>query len=313
MILNEISMKMENVLEEDIRNKISLFLKICHLLFYEKGDRTFYYAKQLMTDSFSVCYTIHDWLKDPRVPQKEKAFFRTLINRGNLLRQEDFYGSEFFLTIENKQVSALGCLAAYEQDSFVVSFLTADLWKKEYLSGCYVSLWEEEYREGNAEVRNCSAYEHIEKIEREERNRNRLHISSGDELWEKREALYPHLIFCEQVKEQLKEARISLYVQNIMKRLQILEDYFAVYQGIFEKEKLGFGCRYESESVQNDRKLRELRRFKTPYGEEKYFYWHISFPGNFPGRIHFLPDPAHKLGIIGYIGKHLPTEKFSTI
>lgn len=34
---------------------------------------------------------------------------------------------------------------------------------------------------------------------------------------------------------------------------------------------------------------------------------------DFPGRIHFIPDTEHHLGIIGYIGKHLPTGKFSTI
>ena len=98
-----------------------------------------------------------------------------------------------------------------------------------------------------------------------------------------------------------------------MKRIQILEDYFAAYEGVFDKNEVGFGCRTESESVKKDKELNEYRKFVTPYGKEEYFYWHISFPGNYPGRIHFLPDPEHRVGIVGYIGKHLPTPKFSTI
>ena len=93
----------------------------------------------------------------------------------------------------------------------------------------------------------------------------------------------------------------------------LLEDYFATYEGVFDKNEVGFGCRTESESVKKDKELNEYRKFVTPYGKEEYFYWHISFPGNYPGRIHFLPDPEHRVGIVGYIGKHLPTSKFSTI
>lgn len=37
----------------------------------------------------------------------------------------------------------------------------------------------------------------------------------------KREQLYPHLIFCKEVKRQLEEARVSIQIQTIMKRIQI--------------------------------------------------------------------------------------------
>lgn len=79
------------------------------------------------------------------------------------------------------------------------------------------------------------------------------------------------------------------------------------------QSKVGYGCRSESESVENNTELRSLRTFRTPYGKEEFFSWHISFAGNFPGRIHFIPDAEHKVGIVGYIGKHLPTGKFPTI
>ena len=158
-----------------------------------------------------------------------------------------------------------------------------------------------------------SFFTNVGKIVESEKRKQQLIISSGSELWEKRKQLYPHLVFCESVKKQLEEARVSIQIQTIMKRIQILEDYFATYDGEFDKSKVGYGCRNESETVKNDRDLKECRKFLTPFGKEDFFYWHISFAGNYPGRIHFLPDAEHKVGIIGYIGKHLPTKKYSTI
>lgn len=200
---------------------------------------------------------------------------------------------------------------AYEWDSYIVSFLSSELWEKEWMEGKYISIDAEE--DEAVKVRNCGILDHVDQLITSERKRQSLIISSGTELWEKREQLYPHLIFCKEVKRQLEEARVSIQIQTIMKRIQILEDYFATYEGVFDKNEVGFGCRTESESVKKDKELNECRKFVTPYGKEEYFYWHISFPGNYPGRIHFLPDPEHRVGIVGYIGKHLPTPKFSTI
>ena len=150
-------------------------------------------------------------------------------------------------------------------------------------------------------------------LQRKEREKMFSRVSSGKELWEKRESLYPHLVFCDSVEKQLERAGNSLHIRTIMKRLKILEDYFARYDGSFNKEEVGYGCREESESVENNKETKRMRIFKTPYGKDEFFTWHISFSGDYPGRIHFLPDAEHKVGIIGYIGKHLPTSKFTTI
>ncbi len=310
MILNELSIFMDSEKEDVIRTKLSRFLRVCQKLQHEKRDNEFYYTRELMEGKISQIYSIHDWLKDPKVAHSEKTFFRSLINRGKLFDQSMFLECEMKIdTNDNETVSAQGCLAAFEWNSYVVSIVSAELWKNEWIDGTYLSL---ECEEKKVQVRNCSQPEHVDSVISEEKRANRLLISSGSELWEKREELYPHLRFCMDVRKQLEEARVSLQVQNIMKRIQILEDYFAEYDGDFHKERVGHGCRFESDSVQNDTYLRNLRRFMTPYGKEEYFYWHISFPGNYPGRIHFLPDPEHKVGIIGYVGMHLPTSRFRT-
>ena len=122
--------------------------------------------------------------------------------------------------------------------------------------------------------------------------------------------------FCDEVKEQLQNVKIKAHIRNIMKRIQILEDYFSVFDGKFDKNKVGGDCRDESPSVKKNPELRSYRKFKLPNNcgiKSEYFYWHIDFQGDYPGRIHFLPDSKNKKGIIGYIGKHLPTKKFQTI
>lgn len=311
MILNELSMHGNIQSVNDLRIFMHDFIEICHKLSSEKGDNDFYYTEDLMLNNFISGYSLHDWLRDENVPMKEKAYVRKIINRKQLLRPEDFSESQLLIrTSINKMQNALGCLAAYEWEKYVVSFLTDEVWRQEQLLGLYVTMDE---TDKEVLIRNCSTVLHVDELILDQQKQCRLYISSGSELWDKRSILYPHLIFCECVKKQMEEARVNLHIEMIMKRLQILEDYFADFDGNFDKEKLGHRCRPESESVQEDDELKRMRVFETPYGEKVFFSWHISFAGNFPGRIHFYPDAVTKKGIIGYVGKHLPTKRFKTV
>lgn len=311
MILNELSIRGNSMNREEMNLAISQFLKICHKLFHEKGDRNFYYTAEMLTEELISGYTIHDWLQNCEVPQQEKAFLRTIINRRQLIKDVDFPGSELIVEVESgEKISAVGCLVAFETESYVVSMNTSVLWQAEEIIGTYVTL---EQDDKQISVENCCYEEQLYSLSEKEKSKIRLMVSSGQELWEKRELLYPHLLFCDCVQRQLGMARNSLHIQIIMKRLQILEDYFREYDGAFDKNDVGYGCRGESETVEKNDALRRLRVFRTPYGKEEFFGWHISFAGNFPGRIYFIPDSEHGFGIVGYIGKHLPTGRFSTI
>lgn len=311
MILNELSVHGSMMEQEDINQVISNLLNVCHKISQEKGDLDFYYTEELLTGELIPGYSIHDWLKNPQVPHREKAFFRTIINRKQLIDFKDFPGSEMIVELESgEKASSVGCLMAFELESYVISMNTSLLWQSEEIGGTYVSLEEEDRK---VSVQNCCFPEQLYRLEEKEKDRMFRMISSGTELWEKRDRLYPHLIFCDDVQKQLGEAKLALHIRMIMKRLQILEDYFEGFDGKFDKNDMGYGCRNESETVEKNDELRRLRVFRTPYGKEEFFTWHISFSGNFPGRIHFMPDAEHQVGIVGYIGKHLPTGKFSTI
>lgn len=247
MIVNELSfLSVENG-QEEFNSIMSQFLSVCLKIKAKKKDNDFYYTQELFLEEFAPGYTIYGWLNNPHVSRKEKDLFRKMTYKHQVLDKSQFLGSEFLIELpDGRSRSAIGCLAAYEAEGYVVSMQTDSLWKQEEIQGIYVSAAEDDKK---ASIRNCCFAEHIESLEMEERRKTFRMVSSGKELWEKRESLYPHLIFCECVRKQLEEARNSLHIKTIMKRLQILEDYFRDFDGKFEKDKMGFGCREESESV----------------------------------------------------------------
>lgn len=311
MIINELSLLPVENGQEEFDNIMSRFLNVCLMIRTKKSDNDFYCTQELFLKEFAPGYTIYSWLDNPNVSRKEKDLFRKMAYKRQLLDKSQFLGSEFLTKMPNgRSQSAIGCLVAYETEGYVVSMRTAPLWEQEEIQGIYVSATEDDKK---ASIRNCSLTEHVQGLEEEERQKTFRMVSSGKELWEKRESIYPHLIFCECVRKQLEEARNSLHIKTIMKRLQILEDYFRDFDGKFEKDKMGFGCREESESVKKNEKLRKMRVFELPDKREEFFSWHISFSGDFPGRIHFMPDVKECVGIVGYVGKHLPTSSHSTI
>lgn len=315
MIINELSIHCEEQKKVEVDAAVREFIAVCHELSAKQGAMDFYYSAKLLQEELLPQYTLYDWLQKGNASKAEKTYLRTLINRRQLIEEEQYLGSQVFVTVDGEKKEALGCLVAYESDEVVVSMRTNPLWENDRIDGEYFSLSETDdgIRNENVTIKNCSEKRHVDMLRQEERQEMFSRVSSGRELWEKRESLYPHLIFCDSVEKQLEKAGNSLQIRTIIKRLKILEDYFAKYDGNFNKDDVGYGCREESESVENNKETKGMRTFKTPYGKEEFFSWHISFAGDYPGRIHFLPDAEHKVGVIGYIGKHLPTSKYTTI
>lgn len=315
MILNELSMECGEKKIEEVNSIMSKFLRVCHEVSDKRNDRDFYYTIKFLENELVKNYKIYDWLKNSNASQNEKAYLRSMINRRQLIDKEQYTDSDMIISINGIEREAVSCLAAYAAEEYVISMQSDVQWMNETIPAKYITICEdsEELYEENVEVRNCSCLEHVGQLREKDRETNLRLVSSGTELWEKRASIYPHLVFCDSVKKQLTDVNHSLHIKMIKKRLEILEKYFASYDGNFKKEDMGYNCREESESVANNKELRRMRTFVTPYGVEEFFSWHISFAGDFPGRIHFCPDAKHKVGIIGYVGKHLPTSRHTTI
>lgn len=315
MILNELSLCSNCKTIEDGHKVMQEFLEN-----YTEMDRLLTEKGIILMNTFhnlmlAEDYSIHSWTADKRIEKRLKDKFRSLKNRSQYVNEEDYGNSEFKVVEFNQEMQAIGCLIAYEREDIVISLRTHELWDEGIIKGLYFSLSDDFKNDEqiNVSVPNISQQTHVVSFRQSAIQDTCLLISSGQDLWEKKEIFYPHLVFCKSVRDQLLEDTEKIHIEQIMKRLLKMEEYFATYDGVFDCKLLGLDARQESESVLNSEKYRQQRIFRTPYGDQRAFYWHIAFAGKFPGRIHFLPDEERKNCLIGYIGKHLPTPTHRTI
>ena len=268
------------------------------------------------SDFFSIHitgnYGVTQWLSDKSVDNKYKQYFKRLLDKYQRYFDKNEIEGEFIIQIANLDCQAIGCAFALERDNIVISLNTHKLWKNKTISGKYTILNDEEELDTTIRsVENLSNGVSFDEVIRSHRKNMLEGITSGQDLWEKREKLYPNLIFCENVKDNLYQDSEKYHIMNVMTRLNRLQQYFSTYDGRYEPKKLGMNARTELDTVKKEPSLKNLRLFRKPDGSEEFFFNHIGFSGKYSGgRIYFLPDDANKKCFIGYIGRHLPTKKF---
>lgn len=257
-------------------------------------------------------YSFQSWLNDQTVDHEYKRFLLMCMGKYiNYIDATDVEG-EFCVNIGGENHVGIGCTFAHETQDVLISRATHDIWKEAHINGIYSAL------DGDGEL--ISVESHLTNINELMTNeiikeialeRVFVNISSGYDLWERREELYPNLRFCDSVKIQLYADPERYHVLKIMERLNILQSYFSQRHDFYQPRELGLNARTESDTVKNDPDLKKYRLFKLPTGDQVYFYDHIGFTGKFSGgRIYFYPMVEDQKCYIGYIGRHLPTKKF---
>lgn len=257
-------------------------------------------------------YSFQSWLSDSTVDKEYKQFLLTYIGKYvNYIETKEIEG-EFFVYIDGIKHFGAGCTYSHENQDILISRTTHDIWKNECIEGIYRTFDEDGDIISKAScLTNINELIPCEKLKEIASDCEFANISSGYDLWEKREKLYPNLIFCNDVKKQIYENPEKFHIIKIMERLKILQDYFSQSHDFYDPKELGLNARTESDTVKNDPNLKKHRLFKLPTGEQKYFFDHIGFSGKFSsGRIHFFPMAQEQKCYIGYIGKHLPTKKY---
>jgi hypothetical protein len=134
-----------------------------------------------------------------------------------------------------------------------------------------------------------------------------LDIGRGAQLWDARAEVFPHLKFCDSVREHLSglpDGNPAL--GQVVKRLRELDEYTGAWiTGPFDPDAIR---KATPESEATIDQYGDVRTFTCPDDKSRVFSWHVRCtPGTI--RIHFLPI-EHSI-IIGYIGPHLPTVKFN--
>ena len=196
-------------------------------------------------------------------------------------------------------------------DGIAVSFPSDSVWDRNLIKVDFYELKDD----GSGEVSEEETFEEIDNLARSnhappiyERHRQSLRgqITSYAELWNNREQAFPNLLFGPDVEDHLKELNIS-NLGSIVGKLANLNAAAAEWPdvgGSAPPWKARAKVVNESESLQNNAKLRERRRFKSHDGTRQLFLWHARF--SYSGRIHLRFDPSSHEIEIGYIGQHLP-------
>ena len=257
-------------------------------------------------------YGISQWLFDKNVSKQHRDFLKRFLDKYRNSFDRNSTDGEFSVSINGEVHNSIGCAFALERDHTVFSLATHDFWKCNSIAGNYSFINQDEKIQ--TEVRtidNISTITPEKDVVDFQREKLLEEISSGQDLWELREKLYPNLVLCDNVKDQLYQDSEKFHILAVMKRLQHLQNYFSQYHEKYDPDELGYDARTESQTVKTNSDLKDKRKFRLPDGTEKYFFDHIGFAGKYSaGRIHFLPDCKNKRCYIGYVGQHLPTQKF---
>lgn len=305
MVFNELSHPQSLTIQEG-KNLMEVFLKT-----YIYGVRNNLDKSMIIVPGFDGVYLAPDypiakWRNDASV---DRELIR-VYNRINDLADTDF--TKYSDILENNEFitekgSSEGLLIAQNLDYICVSFLSCDYWDKHSISGMLKTL------ENNGNVRSslCDVYHASKEIHIDNNidwilsvlNNERYLIRDGDELWYKREEIFPNLIFCHSTKRQLNKLRDQA-LKQVIRRLSELNQYFETWNGIFNKDALP---NVDPESPETLRRFQIEHTFTLPDGRNMVFSWHVRFTGGYEGRIFFEPDGETKKGVIGHIGGKLPT------
>ncbi|UII21654.1 hypothetical protein [Fulvivirga ligni] len=129
-------------------------------------------------------------------------------------------------------------------------------------------------------------------------------------FWEKRVQLFPALIICTQVRQQVEQLGNSPSFYQIIDRLKTLNHICNGWKkGDFSYKLINdtSSLNISPESQSTMQQFGEERRFRMPNGGTQIFELHIK-TGLF--RFHFYPDNNTKKIYIGYIGPHLRTTRY---
>ena len=312
LTVNDLSIHHATDTEHNAKTLIEQFVLFCKSLDAKSVVDETIFPEDLFSMPLNDEYGLTQWLDDASVPIIYKRFFMRFLDKNRRYYNAQNIDGEFAVLLDEQEQNSMGCAFAVEHDSVLLSLPTNSVWESKSVAGEYSSLDESgEMHVSSKYIENIWTALSIEEILSAYRRELSDDISSGQDLWDKREQLYPNLVFCQNVKDQLFDDSEKYHINAVMKKLNRFQEYFSNCNDSYDPKDLGMGARTESETVKSDADLRDLRRFKLPSGSEEYFFDHIGFSGKYSaGRIHFLPDNRNKRCYIGYIGRHLPTKKY---
>ncbi|WP_293144409.1 hypothetical protein [Okeania sp. SIO3I5] len=226
-----------------------------------------------------VCnYPIASWRNDKIVDLEERRFFRSLILKAPFSEDalQEIKDKFDLSEVWHQGKLADGLRFALISDSLAVSLLSKTQWDTDFLELQITEVDKNEELTDYSEKivhasRSSHVKQHIEWIKNRIENQLFDRQVDGETLWERREEFFPHLIFCEQVEQQLQNLKTgNPILQQVKKRLLELEKYCQIWQtGTFNPNLLPSKTTPESDS--RIEQFRHQLTIKCPDGKTRLF------------------------------------------
>lgn len=312
MVLNELSLRTPAADIPKAQQLMSELIRTVREATASGVKRVLRTSEEINTIELAPGYPVARWRNDPTANREERSFFRTLTAKAPFWTDvaEEIKNNSDLSEVWYQGEEAKGLGFAVVIDALTVSLISKACWDCNRLELEVRRLDEnEDLIDERLEIVHASRHNHVQEHNNWINNRIRSKVSDGLELWNRQDELFPNLILCEAVGEQLQSLGAeNRMLQPVKTRLLELEDYCKSWQNdAFDPKNLRNVSPESQVTLQNPKYSKE-RTFICPDGKERVFNWHAKL--SFGWRIYFLPNEQRKM-IIGYVGCHLRTVKYS--
>lgn len=233
----------------------------------------------------------------------KKRLIMSMMTREPILFDYPYYSFQ--------ESNAIGLGFAFENDLLPLSLNNNEKWRKIELPLRleYIDESADEVVTDEVNVKNAwdieSSLSHSDFLKRSilsDANSLINEIQSGLQLWDRREELFPSLVFCTQVERQISNLAGDT-LKNIFRRLVQMNSYFSSWrEGDFDRASIDGNPRLESTTRIRD--FESSLTINCPDNEYRLFSFHCNY-GIHGMRLHFHPDSEKRICWIGYIGKKI--------
>jgi hypothetical protein len=314
MVLNELSLHPLATNVHDARERMAVLVQLTVGATRRGVKGVLRTYSNFNIEELAPNYPVVKWLNDAQVDRESRRFFLTIATKSPFLVDitdksvlENFGLSDYFFGEKH----AIGLGIAFLLDALSVSLRSDPCWFESHLQLRVSQIDDDgDLTDVFEDILHTSTIEHINMhlswINKRLQVNAQSDVHEGSDIWLHKEEWFPHLYFCEQVREQLVTlSRGHLMLMPILKRLYELEDYCDSWlDGSFDYSKIV--SKATPESAVTLEMYSSERTFLCHDDVFRVFSWHLRLtPGAW--RLYFYPLPeVHKL-IIGYIGSHLST------
>ena len=307
MSLNEISFKRPTDHRYEARARIARLVETVRMATRHGVQRSVGTHSSLWGEVLASGYNFGNWYNDNEVDRDVRQFLATLVSKGRVL--DDLYNDfkdDRLVEVKYDNQPAYGLGAAFIYDGMAVSLDLAD-WQDKQVQAEHS--WMDDETTVLSEiisVFHASTPDHVTGHREWIRERIASSVLGGEDLWDRRNELLPHVDLCEAVRSQLRVLgkREPHWIQT-RKRLFELNTYCMNWQeGPFQADQLP--CRVTPDSKATLEQYSKERRVMCPDGQYRIFSWHARItPGRW--RLYFEPNVQARKVFVGYVGDKLPT------